>query len=341
MKSIAVLLSILLCLHFTGYCQTTSLRTLVAEGVQLHEKGDYEGAIVVYEKALALDRNSPLVNYELSMTYFAMKDFSNAIKFSDKVLAEKKEFMDMACVVKGSAQDLMGLPKQAVKTYQSGIKWNPQNNMLYFNLAVTYYNLNQLKDAEEAIQKGLRIKSTHASSHLLIGQLMADQGQRCKSLLALFNFLILEPVDQRATTALAMIDEQLKRGVTQESTTKINISLDPGNDKDDFRMAEVMMSLLIAGNYTEKNEGKSAAELFVSNTTSLISLLQSSREKNKGFWWEYYVDYFNDMQKAGHTEAFCYYISRSKPDKEIASWLAENEPKMTAFYDWSLNQTKR
>lgn len=324
-----------------AFGQTNELQNFVDQGVKLYDNGNYLGAIEQYKKALILDNKSPLANYEISSTYFTLKDYEKAIEHSDNVISAKSDYVDQAYILKGNALDLLGKSKEAIKIYEKAIKEFPNNHLLYYNLALTSYNLREYKDAELALQNSLKINSSHASSHLLLGSIMSEQGNRVKSLLALYNFLLLEPKGKRTKEAYELLDFELKKGVTRENEKSTTITFSPNKESDEFRAAELMLSLLEASKNLEKNEKKTEYELFAENTKSFFSVLGELKKKNKGFWWNYYVDFFYSMTNENHIEAFSYYITQSKEDEKIFTWLKDNKDKVEALSKWYSNYKRK
>lgn len=317
------------------YGQGSDLQNLVDQGVHLHDKGDYKGAIEKYKKALEINSKSDLANYEISSSYFALEQYEKAIKHSNKVISEKSNYVDQAYILKGSALDMMGKTKEAIKTYKKGIKAFPENHLLYYNLAYTDYKIKEIKEAEEALQKALVIMPAHASSHLLLGYITNDMGQRVKSLLALYNFLLLEPTGKRASSAFNMLSFQLKKGVKKKSSNEIVITMSADNAKDEFRTAELMLSLLEASKSIEENENKTEIELFSDNSKSFFSVLGEMKKDNTGFWWNYYVDFFYALKTAEDMETFGYYISQSRENEQITAWIKSNPEKVEKLLKWN------
>lgn len=321
---------------FVSTCigQTSEFENLVEQGIKLHDNGDYKGAIEQYKKALQIDPKSAVVNYELASSHIALEDYEKAIEYSENVITAKSKFADRAYMLKGTAQDLLGKSKEAIKTYTTGLKEFPDSYLLNYNLAYTLYNLKNYKEAETTIYNALKNKPSHASSHLLLGYIMHDQGHRVKSLLALYNFLLLEPKGKRAKTANELLDSLLKKGVTKENEKTTTITLAMGDDSDEFRPAELMLSLLEASKDIESNKNKTENQIFVDNTKSFFSVLGELKKKNKGFWWNFYVDFFYDMTNKKHNEAFANYIQQSKENTEVSNWLKSNNEKIEAFSKW-------
>lgn len=337
MKRFIYLLLALCVVTFSALGQESKVRQHIQEGIKLHDSGEYKKAIDEYKKALKVDPKNPGVHYEIASSYFAMKNYKKAIEYSDNVIGSKSEFVDMAYIVKGSALDLLGKPKDAIKSYKKGIKENPDSYMLHYNLALTYFNQEDDKNAEESCMKAIELNRSHPTSHLLLGSIMHAKNKRVQTLLAYYHFLMLEPTSERAKGVYAALVELQQKGVSKEdnNTTVINISMPDKKDGDEFSAAELMISMLEASKSLEENEGKSEEVLFYENTESFFTILGELKDKQKSFWWETYVDFFYAMVNAKHTEAFCYYISLAKEDtEEVTDWLEDNEDKIEEFSNW-------
>ena len=325
----------LLCIFFSihAFAQKT-LDDYVDEGIKLHDEGKYTQAIEKYKKALEFDKKSPLVHYELSLTYMMGKDYNNAIKHADIVIKQKSKHLLPAYINKGSCLDNLGYSKKAIKVYQKGLKKAGESYLLHYNMALTFYRMKDLKEAEKSAQRAINLKASHSSSHFVLGYVMYEQNQRIQSLLSLYHALLLEPNTSRAKSAMKLLQEQFYGNVKKTGETEFNISIDASALKSDFSAADLSLSMLVAANNTEKNIDKSKSQLFQDNTTSLFNILGELKEENsKGLWWNYYVPMFNEFGKSDHMETFCHYISLSASD-ESKKWLEDNEDKVKAFAAW-------
>jgi len=317
----------------TGAFAQGSVSELISEGIKLHDKGEYTDAIDLYKKALLLDKRSAHANYEIASSYFAIKDYENALKYADIVIAINSDYLDQAYILKGSVQDATGKPLEAMKTYKKAIQKYPNNHLLHYNLALTSFNLKQYKDAENALQRALKIDQTHASSHFLLALTMLTQEKRVQGILALYNFLLLEPKSKRTAAALKTLEEELEKGAKQDGKKSVTITMPNNKEDDEFYTAELMLRLLASSKYNETNKNKTAFQLFTENSKSFFTILGEMKKNKKGFWWNFYVDYFYTLATKDHTEAFCYYITQSK-DNAYTEWMQDNLPKMQAFSEW-------
>ncbi|MEO6540238.1 MAG: tetratricopeptide repeat protein [Ferruginibacter sp.] len=321
----------------TGAFAQGSITDLINEGIKLHDKGEYADAIDVYKKALLINKRSAYANYEIASSYFALKDYNNAMIYAETVIALKTDYIDQAYLLKGSVQDVLGKPLEAIKTYKKAIQKYPNKHLLYYNLALTSFNLKQYKDAENALQHALKIEPSHASSHFLLAITMITQEKRAKGILALYNFLLLEPKSKRTASALQTLMEELQKGVKKDVEKPVTITMPVNKDEDEFYTAELMLGLLASSRYNESNKNKTAPRLFAENTNSFFTILGEMKKNKKGFWWDFYVDYFYKLATNDHTEAFCYYITQSKEDV-YSEFIKDNLPKLELFSEWYTKQ---
>lgn len=324
LKKILVLSSIFILLITTVSAQETQ-SNFITEGIKLYDKGDYDAALEMYKKALASNPSSTQAKYEIASTYMQLKDYYNSIKYSEKVIALNHNYVDQAYILKGSALDNLHKPTEAVTVYKQALKKFPKSQLLYYNLALTSFGLKDFKTTDDASIKALKLNPLHANSHFLLALSQLTQGKRIPAILALYNFLLLEPKSKRSSSALLALEDEWK---------KVTVKQKPGNkDTDEFYTPSLMLDNLESSKKNEANKNKTAIVLFAENTNTFFTTLGESKKDKKGFWWNFYVDYFYTLANNYHTEALCYYISQSRGDTYDV-WLKDNLPKMESLSEW-------
>ncbi len=330
--------ALFLFLFFMGnialYSQS-KVETLINEGIKLHDKKNYEKAIEKYGAALELEPDSWLAHYEMAFSYFESKDYENAIVHCEESIKSDQNNAYYSYVVLGSAYDLINKPKKAIKTYEKGIRKFPKQYLLYYNLALTHYNLKNTKKAEPNAIRAIELNPKHSSSHLLLAYMSNQKGERTKTVLSLYYFLMLEADSSRAKDALDLLKNLQQKGVTQRDEKNIDVVLSI-NDDNEFGASDLMMSLLQASNNLEENKDKPKEELFYENTKSFFTILGelNEKEEKKDFHKSFYVPYFKKMVDDGHVETLSYYIQISSQDKAIMLWLELNGKKIEEFSSW-------
>ncbi len=336
-KQLGIALSFVF-LSAASMAQTTVIE-LVKEGIRYHDSGDFDKAIKTYEKALKIEPKSTLVNFEISLSYFAKGDYKETINYSDVVISQKKEYMLEAYVNKGSALDLLGKTKEAIKLFDKAIKETKGNYLLYYNLALTYYKLGEFDKAEENAINAILDKSSHSSSHLILASINDQKGNKVQALLASHYFLFLEPNSKRSPSAYYILQKNFAGNVSKdpEKPNTINISISPSGD-DEFAAVELMIAMLEASKSLEKNKDKTEDEIFVDNTESFFKVMgELKTNKNKSIWWTFYTTFYYKLAQSEHLETYCKYITQSK-NEDSRTWVNENEAKLDAFGKWLENE---
>lgn len=317
--------------------QDDKVKELVKRGTELHDQGRYDEAIAEYKAALEIDKNSTVANYELSYTYMSMGKYDDAVKYSKKVIKQNTTNQHEAYVVLGSSLDMQGKQNKAISIFKEGLALYPNSNLLNYNLALTYFKQKEYNKAEEAAIDAVVAKPQHPGSHIILSAIMQAKGERVKSLLPLYYFLMLEPNSQRSVANYARVRKLLGLGVeqTDDKHISVNVPFNATKDKDnEFSAAEMKVSLLAASRYTEENKNKSDMDFFVESTKGLFSILGELKKDNTGIWWDLYTTKFYDLVQSNNHEAFCYYISKSINSADVKKWIADNPAKMQSLKEW-------
>lgn len=317
---------------------TPQQQQLMREGVALHNKRDYDGAISRYQEVLKENPNNGSALYEMAFAYSMKKDYSKSMEYAYKAAQYRGDTLPLVYTLIGNNLDETGNPKKAIEVYKMGIKNLPPHFMLHFNLAVTYSRQGQLEDARAEVKKAVALNPKHTTSHFLLSTLFIKGNYKMPALLAASRFLVLEPNSQRSAAALQIVHGVMQGGVSRgNNPNEINIFVDPSPKKDegDFSAVEMFIGLGKAASLTEKNKGKSAIQLLVEQFESLFTMLGETKAERSKFTWSYYVPYFLEMKKRGLVEPFVYIIYLTSNDPEVRQWLQENETRVREFLAWS------
>jgi len=337
--SLFILISIL-----SSAQRNEQVKKLVKDGIELHDKGDYDGAIKKYDAALAIDPNDIYANYEKAYSCNLAKRYKDCIdicKFIIKTLPDNS-LMNQVYEVYGNALDDSGNSNEAIKIYNEGLKKFPEYYMLHFNKGVTCMKLEKKDEALSAYNLALRYNGLHPSSNYYTGSLLQKQN-RIPAMLAYMTFLALEPQTERSKKAFDAIDEIIYRNIKKDgNNTTISISmdmLDQAKDKkaeNNFGSVELAFSMLGTMDNAKGIDSiaKTPADKFDFKLQMLINALANSIKEGKGFYWEHYVPFFIEMKKQGYTQALSNIIYQASGEEKSSKWLEENEKKVNEFYEW-------
>jgi tetratricopeptide (TPR) repeat protein len=341
----------------------TNLEGIISEGIALHDKGDYKGAIAKYHQALKLDPASAMAHYELAFSHHLDKDYDSALHHAGVVIDGNNGRLGVqAAIVKGSVLDDMGNTKGSIEFYKDVLKQHPDEYLLLYNYAVSCGRLQQWEEAEAALERALRNKISHPSSHLKLAYIKADKGEKVRAVYELYFFLLLENNSPRAKEALAKLRELLYGEAKVESVSvndktgdkqiNINIAVSSSDDPQ-ITAAEIGLATITSASL-ELNKEQSEEEKLIHDTQTLFSMLGELKENKKStkgkkskkkqadpseqdLFWDFYVPFFFDLKNSDHTQAYCYHILQASGEDDVKAWTEANKSKLEFFYLWVNN----
>ena len=322
---------------------------LVDEGIAYHDKGDFEGAISKYDKALELDKDNLLALAEKALSLLSLHKYDDAIIICKKVIEKypNQNSLKNVFVTYGNALDGLKKTDKSIEVYDEGIKIFPEYYLLYFNKGITLSSVKRYDEALLCFQKSVLLNPKHASSNNVIARILYSQDKNIPSLLAFSRFLILEPQSDRAKENLELLQKIIKGNVEQTAKNNITINIDPkiledtasnGKAKENsFNSTELILNIASALDYDKGNSKKPEVEQFIRKFKIVCASIEETKNNNFGFYWEYYVPYFIELNKKKLIEPFAYIAFASSEKENVSKWLKSHQTEIDKFYLWSEN----
>ncbi|MGX7666765.1 tetratricopeptide repeat protein [Flavobacterium pedocola] len=318
---------------------------LVEEGIVLHDKGDFKGAIALYDKALSADVNNLFAMAEKVMTLNAMSQFKESIELAEKAikLYPGKNDLKNIYVSCGNSYDALGMPDKSVKIYEKGMKEFPNYYQLYYNKGITLAKTNKIEESVKCFEKSISLNPNHPGSHNALARLSDQSETRVRALLAYYRFMVLEPKSTRGKENMKSIVRIMSANVKKTDENSITLNLDPdilkGIDKkqkpNSFKTTDMILSMDAALDFDDKYKDETEVERFIRKSSTFFSSLAESQKENSGFYWEYYAPYFIEMKNKNFLETFAYIAYSGTENNEIQQWLKSHEKEVTNFNNWS------
>lgn len=313
---------------------------LIKEGIVLHDKGDYEGAIAKYDRALILAPDDYDVNYEKSSSCLYAKRYDECIAIS-KILIEKYKNdpkVKGAFVNCGSAYDDKGDPDSAIIMYDQGLNVFPDFYLLHYNKGLTYARQKKWDDAVTNFFETMKYKPNHAGS-LYYTALVQEKTNKVAAIISGLTFLAVEPEGERAKTMYGYIFELFNSFAKKDDKggSTITINMDDFDKKDkenNFSSVNMMMGLTVASALTDSVKAKTdidKLDLYVQMMTSTLSL---GEKDGKGIYWKTYAPFLIEMKEKDLVNSFAHIASITSGNDENIKWINDNQDKLKGFYEW-------
>lgn len=336
------------------YGQNSRVEELIHEGVDLHDEGNFKGAIEKYNEALKLDPKSVHATYELSLSYLALQDYQNAIKYSTSVInSNDKKLSSGAYAVKSEALAAMNKEDEAISLLHEGLIKNGDEYLLRFNLALNYYKKGEINKTLEHVKKAIDLDKSHSGAFLLNAYALNDNGLWVQSILSFQMFLLLEPDSKRSKSAFEEMLKTMRIKTDKEPVQRSFIQQQMARNKPNSGLQVDEIPPLSIENGLNRNlvyqaitstldslkSSTSASEtndfiLFKTVNEKIMKVLNSeSKGTKEGVLWTFYVPFFSHIVESEYYDTFCRYISVSYFPESL-KWWQENPGEAVNFVIW-------
>jgi tetratricopeptide (TPR) repeat protein len=324
----------------SAYSQSDgSSADLLKQGVALHDKKDYEGAIKLYDEIIKNDPNHFAAQYEKSFSLYSLGKYEECINLCKAIIKQfpKEEDGRKVYVNYGSSLDAIGKPAEAVRIYSEGIKKFPNSYLLYFNRGITQYLQKEVDKATADFQRSVSLNPIHASSHQFLAYCVIAKN-KIAAAMSLATFLMIEPQGQRAEKNLKIFLQLIGSNVEKKDEKNITITLSPDvldkkrNKEDDFGMTEMLLSMNVALDLGDEKKNLGPAQKLKEKLDIIAGI--SAGGKKKGFFTKFYLPFFKQLSADSLAQTAAYIIYGSSAEEEIQNWIKENKTSTDAFYSW-------
>jgi tetratricopeptide (TPR) repeat protein len=303
-------------------------------GIQSHEAGDYNKAIEYYQKALEINPNNEVAAYEIALSFYHLGDYRKSLETVKPIYKNTTKLHFESVMLMGGCLDMLGKAHESIKIYKKELKKKyPNNYVLLYSIGLSNYILMNHAETEKYLQKAIESNPLHTKSHLLLAYTMKEKNQRIKSILALYFYLLIDPISLESASAYELLHKNLFSNVNQNSDEGITINLNANstNLKDEFFSQDLLLSLYVATNFKDI---QTDVQKLVKVTQKLFNSFGESSSKKENFWWTFYIDFYDRMNKTDNVEAFCYHIAQAGTGTEAETWLNENTNQYKEFMLW-------
>jgi tetratricopeptide (TPR) repeat protein len=325
---------------------TPEQEATIREGISLHDKKDFAGAIAKYKQVLAENPDSTLTLYELALTQYAKGDKADSLETALKGSKYHSNELPLFYGMIANVVDDAGKPDEAIKIYRDAGKILKDEkdsdrhlSSIHFNLGVTYTRQKKYVEAREELKKSIEYNPQYASPHFVLGEVYSVSKYKVPAMLAAVRFVSLEYNTQRTVRSSAIVVGGLDSAKKDEKTGSINIFMDLSAPKDegDFGMYDLLLPTLMTVK-DEKDGSKSKGELFAESFETFVSLLSEDKKLKSTFVGKVYIPYLVELKKAGHAKTLSYLVLRQAGgNDEATKWTELNGDKIVALINWAKN----
>lgn len=327
------IMSLLILLLFANAAISSEVDDYINEGIKLHDKGLYEKAAQKYKMALNLEPNNSLALYELTFSYMVNKKNKKCIKAAKNGLKLKSKLQTRFIIALGSCYSQLGKSKEAIKTFEAGLKVNPENASLHLNIAVTYINTQQNKKAVSHLKQAVKYSNGYASPYYLIADIYRTTNYRIPAMFFYMQFVLLEPNTRRSQDAAKKIYTLLYQSLEKKDNGDMTVYVKPDAPKDegDFSSLELALSLTAAASTPGKNKKlKTDIERHTETLTNFIQIVSEIKDNKlkSTFTWKYAAKNMIALQDNADFNTYAYILAEKAGIAGASDWLNKNQTKI-------------
>ena len=167
------------------------------QGNRYNDLGEYENAILRYEKAINLKPDYAEAYYNRGVTYGKLGESEKAIADYSKAIELKPDLVE-AYNNRGIAYDDLGESKKAIADYSKAIELKPDYAYAYNNRGVTYRKLGESEKAIADYSKAIELKPDYAEAYNNRGVAYDDLGESEKAIADYSKAIELKPDNAEA-----------------------------------------------------------------------------------------------------------------------------------------------
>ncbi len=184
-------------------------RTL-SQGIEFFRQGQYDQAIVAFQKVVDQFPNNVEGYYNLGLSYLRKGELDQAIEALEMAVEVYPEGLESYLAL-GECYFLRGESEKALKTFSKAVEIQPENPKVHYNLGIVYYKMDNGEKALKSFDKTLELNPGFSSAHYQAALTAVKLGSYKLAIQHFEAFLKLEPEAPEAEQIKVMVEELKKR----------------------------------------------------------------------------------------------------------------------------------
>ncbi len=267
--------------------------------------------------------------FEAATTQYLLGQSSSAIATCRRLVDSQSEYALDARVLIGQCRQQQGFDFAAKRIYQKAI--DDGSSAAAAKYGQMMYAKGHLNDAQSLAQQAITLNPSNAEAHLLLAGVMANQGKRFEAMMPLYYFLLIADNDDDRNLAYTQLMSLWRR-----SSKSLNFLKAPEKpDPHDFcARINAQIDTWTTSDSIAHAEGSKAIRMLHEQTDRLFRFLLDESEQNLDFWQITYSDFFVRLVPRNFVEPYVYFISSTRFNADVLTYVAENPVLFNEFRLW-------
>ena len=314
------------------------------------DNGREDEAIAIYDELIKKHPDVSGLKFEKAYCYYQKQDYKNAYKTLKPTLSAP-DANPQYFAVAGNAQDMMGKPKDALKTYQAGLEKFPDSGYLHLETGNVLIGLGYTAQGVGYYEHGIEVDPGFASNYYRAAQYLFSDYPIKSIIYAETHNLIYDPNGPRWPEVSKLLYDAYNENIHFEAdTVRTTFSRDRTItiDKKDVEsgasptsLLEQMSRIARALSFSDAmNESVDAEALKAAGGQLTLAELTAIRRR--------FLEHFEAKEQdrypvfavqrkvldAGHWEAYNMFMLREGRPEEFKAWLQDHESDLLAYFEF-------
>lgn len=298
---------------------------VIKQAITLHDEEKYDEALSYYQLVHPSDSNYAWSLSEQVLTLMTKGDYEDAISLGRKGITMKSEHAASIYDLLGSSLDYNDQIEEALKVFEEGLAKYPYNRQMIYNYGVTLRNAERFEEAQKQFMKALSLEPFHTRSHLQLAELSVLQGFRAKAMISYYTYIALVPSD---LNTISTVEELLVDADEDEG------SIAPYSSNG-YEELDAIIKAKIAVQESFKPSVK--LNFKITRHAEVIVKRLTDRTPTDDFWGEFYLPFYQQLEKEKLLDAFLYTLASGVNNDDIQSWIKKNDKDIQALGNLARN----
>ncbi|MDB5211320.1 MAG: hypothetical protein JWQ30_2147 [Sediminibacterium sp.] len=189
---------------YTANAQEQTSKLLQETARTLVQKGDFDNAVTILERAKVQEPNNIEILKDLSFASYLKRDFAKAIEVG-KEMVEKPNADEQAFQMLGLSYKATAAYKECAKLYRTALRKFPNSGVLYNESAELFAMDGEIEEAITQWEKGIEVDPSYSSNYYNAAMYYARKNYWLRAALYGEIFLNLESYTKRTEEIKAQL----------------------------------------------------------------------------------------------------------------------------------------
>jgi tetratricopeptide (TPR) repeat protein len=295
--------------------------SLLHEGVILNDKGDYSGALSIYNRLLKENPDYMAAIYEKAYTYGDLKMYKETLDYCLRGLEYESDGTTMFFSMGGWALRQLNREDESIRFYELAISEDSSYYSPYYNLGLIYLDHNDYNRAAYYVMQSIRLEPYYGPHYLTLGEIRLKESESLMAYLYALKFLMIIPDGENTDEALNII-EASKNEISKAAF---------------FAAFQAFNDLYKRGAELGKKKLQNKDEIKFRLGEFRSALQRVSFNGIKNGVDSVLIDYYTQLRETSNVETFIYYTHQQSGLPGVKEWLKKNNTKVDSLLEWDRN----